>query len=79
MPGHCTRALGGGSVAAPRHEVVELVRTHYPTPLPTAEVLERFGLLGLERRQTGGLSGGQKCRLAVALGLCRRPQSRLLG
>jgi ABC-2 type transport system ATP-binding protein len=30
-------------------EVVELVRTHYRQPLPSAAVLERFGLLNLTR------------------------------
>ncbi|HEY3184415.1 MAG TPA: ABC transporter ATP-binding protein [Gaiellaceae bacterium] len=48
-------------------EVVELVRAHYPHPAPLAEVLDRFALGSLARRQTGGLSGGERRRLAVAL------------
>ncbi|AEB11602.1 ABC transporter ATP-binding protein [Marinithermus hydrothermalis] len=55
-------------------EVVELVRAHYPDPLPRAEVLARFGLVHLERRQTGGLSGGEKRRLAVALAFVGNPR-----
>jgi ABC-2 type transport system ATP-binding protein len=38
------------------------------------EVLERFGLADLARRQTGGLSGGEKRRLAVALAMVGRPR-----
>jgi hypothetical protein len=54
-------------------EVVDLVRTHYPQPLSTAAVLERFALLDLAQRQTGGLSSGQKRRLAVALAFAGNP------
>ena len=43
-----------------------------------AEVLARFGLEDLVARQTGGLSGGQKRRLAVALALVGRPRLVLL-
>ncbi|MCF7551825.1 ABC transporter ATP-binding protein [Pseudonocardia sp. WMMC193] len=53
-------------------EVLDFVSAHYPDPAP--DVLERFGLTGLERRQTGGLSGGQKRRLAVALAFVGRPR-----
>ena len=55
-------------------EVVSFVSQHFPDPLPAGELLERFGLTGLERRQTGGLSGGQKRRLAVALAFVGRPR-----
>jgi len=48
-------------------EVIELVRRHYPQALPTAHVVERFGLDAFADRQTGGLSGGQRRRLALAL------------
>ncbi|MGI8879733.1 MAG: ABC transporter ATP-binding protein [Jatrophihabitans sp.] len=41
---------------------------------PEAELLDRLGLHGLAHRQIGGLSGGQRRRLAVALGLVRAPQ-----
>ncbi|BBF98978.1 MULTISPECIES: ABC transporter ATP-binding protein [Pseudonocardia] len=59
-------------------EVVRFVSGHFPDPVPAGELLERFGLDGLERRQTGGLSGGQRRRLAVALAFCGRPRLVLL-
>ncbi len=55
-------------------EVVDFVARHYPDPVRGGELLDRFGLTGLERRQTGGLSGGQKRRLAVALAFVGRPR-----
>jgi ABC-2 type transport system ATP-binding protein len=55
-------------------EVVDFVRAHYPEPLGRDELLDRFGLLDLIRRQTGALSGGQKRRLAVALAFAGRPR-----
>ena len=59
-------------------EVVDVVARHYDDPLPRAKLLGRFGLTGLERRQTGGLSGGQRRRLAVALAFAGRPDLVLL-
>jgi ABC-2 type transport system ATP-binding protein len=55
-------------------EVVDFVAAHYPDPLPRAELLDRFGLTEQTRRQTGGLSGGQRRRLAVALAFVGRPR-----
>ena len=55
-------------------EVVDFVRRHFPDPLPRDEVLSRFGLTDLVRRQTGGLSGGEKRRVAVALAFVGRPR-----
>ena len=54
-------------------EVVDYVRAHFPDPLSRDELLDRFGLTDLIRRQTGGLSGGQRRRLAVALAFAGRP------
>ncbi|BCJ43849.1 multidrug ABC transporter ATP-binding protein [Actinoplanes ianthinogenes] len=55
-------------------EVTDFVRAHFADPLSTAEILGRFGLTDLIRRQTGGLSGGQRRRLAVALAFAGRPR-----
>jgi ABC-2 type transport system ATP-binding protein len=54
-------------------EIVEFVRAHYPHPEPTGELIARFGLASLERRQAGGLSGGERRRVAVALGFAGDP------
>lgn len=59
-------------------EVADLVGRHYPDPVPTGELLERFGLGALAGRQTGGMSGGEKRRLAVALAVVGRPDLVLL-
>ncbi|MDY7088351.1 MAG: ABC transporter ATP-binding protein [Actinomycetota bacterium] len=55
-------------------EVVDFVSAHYERPLPKAQLLDRFGLSELVRRQTGGLSGGEKRRVAVALAFVGRPR-----
>lgn len=59
-------------------EVVDLVAGHWRRPVPTGDLLARFGLAELARRQTGGLSGGQQRRLAVALAFVGRPALVLL-
>ena len=55
-------------------EVVDFVSAHFEKPLGKGELLDRFGLGELVKRQTGGLSGGQKRRLAVALAFVGRPR-----
>jgi ABC-2 type transport system ATP-binding protein len=59
-------------------EVAALVCAHYPAPFEVGELLERFGLSSLARRQTGGLSGGERRRLAVALAFAGRPAAVFL-
>ncbi|MEU0555461.1 ABC transporter ATP-binding protein [Dactylosporangium sp. NPDC006015] len=54
-------------------ECVAFVAAHFADPVPTGELLEGFGLTEVAGRQTGGLSGGQKRRLAVALAFVGRP------
>ena len=55
-------------------EIVDFVRAHYAAGPAADEVLARFGLLELAGRQTGGLSGGQRRRLAVALAFAGAPR-----
>ncbi|MGW0482060.1 MULTISPECIES: ABC transporter ATP-binding protein [Nonomuraea] len=55
-------------------EIVDLVSAHFPDAAGKAELLARFGLEDLAKRQIGGLSGGQKRRLAVALAFAGNPR-----
>ncbi len=59
-------------------EIVDLVRAHYAQPAPAGALLDRYGLAGLARRQTGGLSGGERRRLAVALAFAGAPELAIL-
>jgi ABC-2 type transport system ATP-binding protein len=59
-------------------EVVDLVRAHYPRSVATADVLARSGLTDVARRQVGGLSGGQKRRLALGLAFVGNPNAVVL-
>ena len=59
-------------------EHLALFAAYYRQPLPRGEVLERTGLLGLERRLYGKLSGGQKGRLHLALALVGNPDLLVL-
>jgi ABC-2 type transport system ATP-binding protein len=54
-------------------ELLAFVQTHYDAPSSPAAVLERFGLASLAGRQLGGLSGGERRRVAVALAFAGRP------
>jgi len=55
-------------------EIVDLVRAHYPQPHDTGSLLDRFGMSDLSRRQAGGLSGGERRRLAVSLAFAGDPE-----
>jgi ABC-2 type transport system ATP-binding protein len=59
-------------------EVVRLVSAHFPDPVPSGELFERVALGEIARRQAGGLSGGQRRRLALALAFIGRPRVVLL-
>jgi ABC-2 type transport system ATP-binding protein len=59
-------------------ETVELVRTHYAHAASTDDVLERLELTSVAGRHAGGLSGGQRRRLAVALALAGNPGALFL-
>jgi ABC-2 type transport system ATP-binding protein len=54
-------------------EIIDLVRAHYEAPTATVHLLERFGLAEVARRQAGGLSGGERRRLSVALAFAGQP------
>jgi len=54
-------------------EIIEFVRAHYDEPERTEELLGRFGLEDVRDRQAGGLSGGQRRRLSVALAFAPNP------
>ncbi len=58
-------------------ETVDLVRSHYAHAVSTKDVLERLGLASAADRHAGGLSGGQRRRLAVALALAGNPVAAL--
>lgn len=57
---------------------VELIRAHFPEAGSTEEVLSRLDLASAARRDAGGLSGGQRRRLAVALALAGKPRALFL-
>ena len=54
-------------------EIVQLVRAHFPDPADSDELLARFQLTDIARRQAGALSGGQRRRLAAALAFAGNP------
>ena len=55
-------------------EVVDLVRAHYAQPLPARTLYDRFELGRLVARQFGGLSGGERRRVGVALAFAGNPR-----
>jgi ABC-2 type transport system ATP-binding protein len=55
-------------------EVIELVRAHFGRPLPVGTVVERFQLDSVVSRQLGGLSGGERRRVGVALAFAGDPR-----
>ena len=59
-------------------EVVDLVRAHFARPADRRDLLERFELDEIAGRQTGGLSGGERRRLSVALAFAGRPRAIFL-
>ena len=59
-------------------ELIELVRTHFAAPAGTEALLAEFGLEALAGRLTGGLSAGERRRLALALAFAGGPAALFL-
>jgi len=55
-------------------EIVRHFAGYFPRPRAVGEVIELVGLAGKERKRTSALSGGQRRRLDVALGIVGNPQ-----
>lgn len=55
-------------------EEIKLASTSYANPRPVEETIEMVGLTGKERQPSNRLSGGQRRRLDVALGILGHPQ-----
>jgi ABC-2 type transport system ATP-binding protein len=55
-------------------EVIDLVRAHFARAVPAATLYERFELGRLVNRQLGGLSGGERRRVGVALAFAGEPR-----
>ncbi len=55
-------------------EHLALFRAYYPSPLPTARLLEMAGLQEIRDRRFAKLSGGQKQRVMFALALAGDPE-----
>jgi ABC-2 type transport system ATP-binding protein len=55
-------------------EVVSHFATYYPAPRDTADVIAAVGLVEKADARAGTLSGGQRRRLDVALGIIGRPE-----
>lgn len=58
-------------------EIVDFVQAHH-RPGQDADIVRQFGLTEIVRRQTGGISGGQRRRLAVALAFVGTPRLAVL-
>jgi ABC-2 type transport system ATP-binding protein len=59
-------------------EIVDLFRSYYPAPLPTAQAIEMAGLEEKARSLVKDLSGGQHQRLYFALAICGDPDALFL-
>lgn len=55
-------------------EVVEMFATFYSDPIPTDELISMVGLTAKAGAKTNALSGGQKRRLDVAVGVVGKPE-----
>lgn len=55
-------------------ELLQLIASYYPNPMPVAEVAALAGVAPLLRRRYVRLSGGQQRRVQFALAVCGRPE-----
>ena len=53
-------------------EILDLVRSHFPDPAPSDDLIGHFALESLADRQVVGFSGGQRRKLALALAFAGR-------
>jgi ABC-2 type transport system ATP-binding protein len=54
-------------------ELVDLFRSYYPAPLPTAQIIAMADLADKSGARAGSISGGQRQRLYFALAVCGDP------
>lgn len=59
-------------------ELVDVLRSFSPHPLPTEEVLERAGIGDIQNRRTDKLSGGQGQRVRFAMAIAGDPELLVL-
>src|SRR6058998_3526330 len=59
-------------------EIVDLFRSYYPSPLPTARAIALGGLDAKAGARIGTLSGGERQRLYFALAVCGDPEALFL-
>lgn len=59
-------------------EALDLFASYYAHPVPSVELLDRFGLADKADARFAKLSGGQQQRLSVALALIGRPRIAIL-
>jgi ABC-2 type transport system ATP-binding protein len=64
----------GGYTGAKALELLQLFASYAAHPLPTAELLDRVGLLEAANIPVKRLSGGQQQRLSLAMALVGRPE-----
>jgi len=65
---------GGGYPGLRAGELLRLVAAYYREPLAPRDLLERLGLVDVERTSWRRLSGGQQQRLSLAMAIVGRPE-----
>ena len=65
---------GGGYPGLRAGELLRLVAAYYREPLAPRDLLERLGLVDVERTSWRQLSGGQQQRLSLAMAIVGRPE-----